>query len=101
MSGGIKSDTNTAAEAANMVTKNLGRYCIFSLDSINAAAPVPGSAQHDELDASLKSALTAWFSLLTSDASAIKSTGATFEGLDSDLARNLLGLGGDNSAPFK
>lgn len=91
--GVIESSLDVAYDEARALTQGLAGYCNFRLKSISASAPVSGSSTHDSLNGSMQSALSAWSSLLESDARAIEQTGLTFEGLDSLFAKSLLGLG--------
>ena len=90
----IKTNAEAVSLATELIQRNLGDYCSLKLDSIYSCAPVPGSSIHDDLGSSVATALASWSSLLTSDASAVVATGAELEGLDSQFAKNVLGIGG-------
>lgn len=79
-----------AAQASNEVALELSSYCAFSVGSILGAATVPGSSHHDGVNDSMRPAMSSWYSLVSSDAAAVATTGAAFKGIDSSLARNLL-----------
>lgn len=93
MNGEIKTNPDATSAAASLIKKDLNGYCSLRLDSIYSSAPVSGSSTHDSLGSSVAAALTAWSSLLSSDASAVVATGAKLEGIDSKFAKNMLGIG--------
>ncbi|MDR0514219.1 MAG: hypothetical protein LBG81_03540 [Coriobacteriaceae bacterium] len=97
----FRSNTEATAQAACMITAGLGGYCTFALKAISTAAPVPGSTVHDGIGSQLRSALYSWFALLESDAKAIVSAGMSFEALDAELAKGLLGMGDSSLVPLR
>jgi len=92
----ISSNTEIASAAAQLLTQQLNDYCSFSVSSIEDTAQVEGSNIHKDVGAQIEKALTAWHALLQSDADAINNADAAFKGLDSSIASNFLGMGGQS-----
>lgn len=94
MNNEIKSSSDATSVSASLLLGSLDNYCSIKINTIAPLSEVPGSFIHDSIGPTIESALSTWSCLLESDASAIMATGAEFDGIDSKLARNLLGLGG-------
>lgn len=87
----IRSSVEAASAQANTLEGPVSSLGDVSLQSISgASAGIPGGTLHDSAATALETGLRTWAGLINSDASAIQTTGLTFDSADQKLAHTLL-----------